>query len=306
MYGIAALMITVVVFVASTPVPVKPTAEPEASSEPKDGESTKPYPTDEAHVEPRDIAHTFEGSSSDAVRASNANGVLSQAIGAFEDTGDDISFAMRDMMTGNTLTYDSGRIQYPASSIKAPYTASVYQQLVESGQTSMEDVFPLAEETIVVSSDEAYSELHDRYGSYAFQTWLEEAGVQPLGYESYDEMLNWNYPHLCCDQMLLMWLHLYDYLKSDTEPSHQLADLLERRETSAMREALGTDVRTLSKMGWFDEHSDFGSEPATVECGVVFADEGTYVVSVMTTAPARIEELVPIFTALARAHYDMI
>ncbi|MBR3160238.1 MAG: hypothetical protein IKF14_14225 [Atopobiaceae bacterium] len=303
-YAVAAIVLSVVLFVLTIPTPHY--SDLPTNGDKEQAEQPKPRPEHDEYVEPRPIAHEFEGSSADAVRATNAYGVLTRAIGEFEDTGDLISFAMLDLATGNDLRYDSGRVQYPASSIKAPYTAAVFQELVETGQASPEEVYPIAEETIVESSDDAYSDLHERYGMDVFATWLQNAGIGPGEYGSYGEMLIWHYPHINTDQLLAMWLHMYNYLQSGTEPSQTLASFLERRTVSAMRAALGPDVRTWSKMGWFDYFGDFYSEPATVEGGVVFASEGTYVVTVMTTAPAQISELEPIFTALARAHFEMI
>ncbi len=303
-YAAAAFVLAAILFVTTIPVPhYTDTAD---QSKPADGTSTKPRPENDDYVEPREIAHSFEGTSAEAVNASNAYGVLTQAIGEFEDTGDKVSFAVRDLTTDNTLTYDSGRPQYPASSIKAPYTCAVYELLLEKGEASYEEIRPLAEETILESSDEAYRELHERYGMEIFSTWLQEANVAPGEYSSYGEMLIWNYPHLNTDQLLAMWLHIYDYLQTDTPFAQHLGSLLEAREVSAMRNALGKEVKTQSKMGWFEYFGDFFSEPATVEAGIVYAPEGTYAVAVMTTAPAQIAELEPIFTALARAHYEMI
>ena len=305
-YAAAAVTIAVLVFALTIPTPHYVEVRSEPAKEEAEKPPTKPQPPNDEYVEPRGIAHPLEGTSAEAVSATNAYGVLTQAIGEFEDTGDLISFAMRDLGTGNTLTYDSARVQYPASSIKAPYTTAVFQQLVETGQVPLEEVLPVATETIIESSDDAYREEHDRYGMEIFATWLQDADVGPGEYASYGEMLIWNYPHLNTDQLLAMWMRIYDYVQQDTEPARQLSALLEQRGTSAMRDALGTGVRTQSKMGWFEFFGDYYSEPATVEAGVVYAEEGTYVVAVMTTAPAQIAELEPIFTALARAHYDMI
>ena len=304
-YGVAAVALAVLLFALTIPTPHYAEVEPEPEEEPAEV-IDKPYPIDEEPVEPRAVAHPFEGTSAEAVAATNAYGVLTQAVGEFEDTGDLISFSVRDLTTGNTLTYDSGRVQYPASSIKAPYTCAVYEQALETGQADYEAVRPLAEETIIESSDDAYRDLHDAYGMDIFASWLQDAGVGPGEYGSYGEMLIWNYPHLNCDQLIGMWLHICDYVQRDTPFAQHLGSLLEARQVSAMRTALGTNVRTQSKMGWFDYYGDYFSEPATVEAGIVYAPEGAYVVAVMTTAPAEIAELQPIFTAIARAHYDMI
>lgn len=306
-YAVGALVIASILFVVTTPT-INPYVEkaPSSQSSPIVQDTPRPRPEHDEYVEPRATSFELEGSAAESVRATNAYGVLTQAIGSFEDSGNLVSFVVHDLSNGRELTYDSTRIQYPASSIKAPYTTCVYQELIEPGDANMDEVYPLAQETIIDSSDDAYRALRDQYGSEVFEAWLKDADVGYDGYDSYGEMLHWNYSHMCSEQLIRMWIHMYDYLQTDTEPANQLADLLEHRAVSALRQAVGPRVRTWGKMGWFDYFGDYDSEPATVEGGIVFSSEGPYAVAVMTTAPAQINDLVPIFTAISRAHYDMI
>lgn len=262
---------------------------------------------DEEKVEPRSIKHELGGEAEPLVRASNAFGLLTQAIGAFEDEDYTVAFVIHDLANDVELTYNSDEELYPASSIKGPFTTSIYQQLIEAGEVELQNVEPVARETILESSDEGYRTLHNTYGETAFINWLKDAGVEPGSYETYESMMSWNYPHICAKQLALMWIHIYDYLTStDSDASRQLAELFDKREVSSLRKAVDPDVRTWSKMGWFESFSDYRSEPATVEGGVVFSEEGPYVVSLMTTAPAKLDELVPLLAALDRAHYEMV
>lgn len=261
----------------------------------------------EAYVEPRTTKYTLEGDAASAVLATNANGVLTQALGNFEDKGYTVAFVVHDVKTGREITYDSDEELYPASSIKAPFTCSVYEQLVETDKVKLESVEPTAAITILESSDEGYRTLHRNYGEQHFIQWLKDAGVGPGSYGSYDSMVSWNYPHISARQLELMWEHIYDYLTTtDSEASKQLADFLERREVSSLRKALNKDTKTWSKMGWFESSSAYRSEPATVEAGTVFSEDGPYVFAVITTAPALLDELVPIHQAIYRAHMDMV
>ena len=303
-YATGALLISAILFAVTVPT-VNLDAQSASGSEATQAKP-KPRPKNDEPVEPRKIKHELEGNSADAVRSTNAYGVLTQAIGEFEDTESLVSFAVRDLTTGNELSYDSSRVQYPASSIKAPYTACVYEELIEKGEASVDEVYPIAQEIILDSSDDAYQELRDRYGSEAFEAWLKDADVGYNGYDSYEEMLSHNYSHMCSDQLLRMWVQIYEYLRKDTEAGQQLAGLLSDRSVSALRHAVEPKTKTWGKMGWFDDFGDYESEPATVEGGIVFAEEGPYAVAVMTTAPAQVSDLIPIFKAIARAHYEMI
>lgn len=293
---------------AAEPLP-EPSPEPARESKLKSAENSLAKPAEiptEAPVEARATKYQMEGDGAQAVQATNANGILTQAIGAFEDKGYTVAFVVHDMASGRELTYNSAQELYPASSIKAPFTTAIYQQLVEKGTVKLESVAPVAEPTILESSDEGYRALHRAYGEQAFIDWLKDAGVEPGSYGTYESMVAWNYPHITASQLARMWIHVYDYLSKGTAPATQLADLLERREVSSLRRALAPDVVSWSKMGWFESASAYRSEPATVEGGVVFAKNGAYVLAVMTNAPALLDDLVPLEAALDRAHQDMV
>ena len=257
-------------------------------------------------VKPRSVAHELGGDTAKAIEATNAYGVLTQAIGTMEDAGYTVAFVVHDLTTNHRIVYNADQELYPASSIKAPFTCSVYQKLVETGKVAIEAVEPVASATILESSDEGYRTLHSNYGEQHFIEWLKDAGVGPGSYQTYDAMVAWNYPHISATQFALMWDHVYAYLATETAPAKQLAGYLEKREVSAVRDALGTKLRTWSKMGWIESEGAYRSEPATVEGGVVFDEGGPYVFAVMTSMPAQINALVPLHQAIYRAHQDML
>lgn len=260
----------------------------------------------EATIEPRAVKHALEGDSATTILSSTAYGKLTQAIGALEDKGYTVAFVVHDIATGHEIAYNCDEELYPASSIKGPFTTCVYQMLVETGKARLKDVEPVARITILESSDEGYRTLHKMFGEEAFVQWLKDAGVEPGSYGSYASMVSWNYPHIGARKLELMWMHIYDYLTtSKSKAAKQLAELFDNREVSSMRKAIGDKVRTWSKMGWFDSFSNYRSEPATVEAGVVFAKSGDYVFSVMTTAPAELDAIIPLEKALNMAHVAM-
>ena len=279
--------------------------EPEAA----DGQAAEAPEEQEAAAAP-EIASTryeLEGDARDAVAADKyAFAALTQEIAAFEERGLTVAFVLHDVEGGGELTYDADEELYPASSIKGPFTTCIYQELVEKGLADLAVVEPVARVTILESSDEGYRTLHELFGEQAFVTWLADAGVGPGSYGTLEQMVAWNYPHVSARQLALMWRHVFEYLSTtDTEASRQLASLFDAREASSVRMAVDEGVRTWSKMGWFESVSDFRSEPATVEAGTVFAESGTYVFAVMTTAPAELDSLVPLLAALDAAHDAM-
>ena len=254
----------------------------------------------------RSIRHKLQGSSAARVAKSPAYAELSQQIGSFEDKGYTVAFVVRDLQTGKELTYDADEELYPASSIKAPFTCAIYQELVDKGEVNLDEVAPVAQETIIESSDEGYRALHASYGEQALISWLKDAGVGPGSYESYEDMASWNYPHISAKQFSLMWQRIYAYLNGKTEAAKQLSGFLESRTVSSLRRALSKNTRSMSKMGWFESESDYNSEPATVEGGVVYAKEGPYTIALMTSAPALLDEIVPLEQAICATHASML
>lgn len=269
-------------------------------------ESEKQVAEKQKSKTPRSMRYKLQGSCAARVEKSPTFAELTQQIGTFEDKGYTVAFVVHDLQTGKELTYNADEELYPASSIKAPFTTAVYQELVDKGEVQLEDVEPVAQETIVESSDEAYRALHESYGEQAFITWLEDAGVGPGSYESYEEMVSWNYPHICAKQFSLMWQRIYAYLGGKTAAAKQLSGFLEKRTVSSLQQALDKNTRSVSKMGWFDTESEYNSKPATVEGGVVYAKEGPYVIALMTNAPALLDELVPLERAVCAAHAPML
>ena len=288
----------------------KKRAEEEAKKEAEKKAAEKKAAEEEqkkkAATKPRQIRHKLEGTSASKVEKSNVYGALTQAIGTFEDKDYTVAFALYDINTGVTLTYNGKEELYPASSIKAPFTTSIYQELVDKGEVSLDEVAPVAQETIVESSDEGYRALHEAYGEQAFITWLKDAGVEPGSYGSYEETVGWNYPHICAEQFSLMWRGIYTYLNTKTEAAKQLGKFLETRTVSSLRKALDKNTRSQSKMGWFEIESDYNSMPATVEGGVVYSKQGPYIIIVMTSAPALLDEMVPLEQAITSTHVAML
>ena len=69
---------------------------------------------------------------------------LRDAVSAIERAGRQAGFYLADLDTGACVSYAADQDFYPASSIKGPYVASVYERLVDTGKLKAEqvEVFP--------------------------------------------------------------------------------------------------------------------------------------------------------------------
>lgn len=231
---------------------------------------------------------------------------LTQAIADFEAKGYTLSLTLVDLDTGRSLEYQADDYYYSASSIKGPFVASGYEMLVDTGEVEASVVDPIAERTLVLSDNDAYLELRDLFGSDAFATWLEAAGVDAGYYASVQELADTHYPHLSTNQMAAMWRHLYPYLSSDGTSARKIVSYLRRRQVSPIKEALGDAFDTWSKAGWIDFSAEGGVEPATWDAGVVLSPEGSYVLAAASDAPADLDALVPVVVAANSVHAALV
>lgn len=235
------------------------------------------------------------------VLSSSAVQALVDEISAQEEKGYRIGFILYDVDSGLELSYNADELFYPASSIKGPYVTSLYQQLVESGTLSEDELEAPASRVLLYSDNDSYKNLRLNFTGDPFQTWLEAAGVSSGTYGSLDEYAQEWYPDTTPRQLLGMWQHIYAYLETHSAAADKLGYFLSQREVSALDQALAGSEVSWGKAGWYP--SDEGSAySATVDAGIVWSERGPYIALVMSDIPDDMEALVPIFAALDKIH----
>jgi hypothetical protein len=225
---------------------------------------------------------------------------LADAIAALEAKKYTLGIVVEDIENGATFAYNADEEFYSASSIKGPYVACLYETLAETDETKLRELNRLARPTIEDSNNETYAELRRRYGSEQFEAWLQELDYGIDEYDSLSATGGHYYLHLNAWQLSAMWERIYGYLTSETEAAETLAGYFERRDYSAIKEALGEDVRTWGKGGWYPSSDGYAS-PVTVDAGIVWADH-PYLVVVMSDIPGEMEKLEPVVAALDELH----
>ena len=248
-----------------------------------------------------ELSNTKEGFSSSAGYAQ-----LTQAVGGFEDEGYQLSFYLKDLTTGATVSYQADESYYPASSIKGPYVVAVYETLVDTGRTRASSVAGLAESAIVNSDNNAFRSLRETYGASVFGTWLQSFGFDTSGYGGSHSYRAYYYPYTSATQLAEMWEHMYEYLSSGTDSADYLVSLFEQREVSPIADAVGAKYKSWGKAGWYASREGQGTRPTTVDAGIVFADARPYLVVAMSDAPSELEELTTVFVGLEDAHETMV
>ena len=234
-----------------------------------------------------------------AITGTNANGgsalqELTDATHAIEQAGFAVGYAMLDLATGVSVSYNADAQFYSASSIKGPYVTSVVQyELGASAQSSEGNRIS----AIIESSDNAaYSNMRDAYGNSSFAKLVDASGAAGMpahgsttavskaaASQSGESIADNKYEFLTPNQMLALWRQSYQFLSSDEPGASWLASVFETPETSAIRVTAGTLGTTWSKAGWYPAGS--AGYSTTVDAGVVRTSSGDVLIAIMTTEP---------------------
>lgn len=240
------------------------------------------------------------------IKGGPALDALVRATRAIEGEGYAVGYALYNVATGMSVTYNADSAFYSASSLKGPYVTSLVRyELGDSAQSESRRIG----DVIRYSSNSSYSALRDAYGNGAFEQMVAASGAEGLPSSLADpdaeraaELLGANgladdnYEFVTPAQLLALWRQCYEFLSSDEPGAEWLAGILEQPETSAIRVTAGTLGTTWSKAGWYP--ADGAGYGTTVDAGVVRTDAGDLVLAVMTTKPEDIAALDGIVSSL--------
>ncbi|WP_417353705.1 hypothetical protein [Gordonibacter pamelaeae] len=175
---------------------------------------------------------------------------IDQAFAPFAENDRSFGFALVDLGTGRGIAANVDAEFYGASSFKGPYCVYFCQSQIETGLAARDDfvasgvmsesgvfssqgsdlIGSMIESAILFSSNDTYGALRNDYSDDALAAYLEGLGVDPAP-------ATWLPRYTVRDGMRL-WLNASEYLASGTETAQWLAGLLEKDETSYLREAL--------------------------------------------------------------------
>lgn len=244
----------------------------------------------------------------------SAGDQLSQAIHTIESNGYKVGFALYDVNTGVTITYNANAAFYSASSIKGPYVVSLVKYELGSSASSESNRIS---NILMYSDNDSYSSLRDAYGNSCFASLVSASGANSLAatgatediqnamaYQSGSngtEISDNNYEFYSANQLLALWKECYSFLASDEPGATWLTEQFNSPEISAISASASTIGTTWSKAGWYpEETSGFGT---TVDGGVVRTNTGDVVLCVLTNDPedfATVESIVgPLLAARA-------
>lgn len=216
---------------------------------------------------------------------------LAAATQNIEDGGYTVGFTLINLNTGKGIAYNLDSRVYGASSFKGPYAAYLCQHLGDNdasypsgseaaGSGVSSSIYSLMQPMILYSDNSAFNSLRNTYDSAGFAEWLNSCGVDS------EIMHDTHFPRYSARESALLWLHAYQYLKTNTPTAQSLASLYEQTNVSFIRSGMSDDGEVkavLNKAGWCS-----GSERFTGLCdaGLIKCTDGTtYLMSTMTNSP---------------------
>lgn len=251
---------------------------------------------------------------------SNDGGVavteLTEATEALEAEGFEVGFALVDINTGITVSYNADSSFYSASSLKGPYVIGLVEY--ELGDNYASEGTRITN-IIKWSDNDSYGALRYNYGNGSFQQLVSAAGISAVGATAADSVqealaqnmsaesiTDNNYEFITPNQMLGLWKQCYEYLISGSAGAEWLGEIFEEPENSAIRSTASGLGTTWSKAGWFPDDDGTGVWSTTVDAGVVRASTGDIVLCVMTTAPEDFATVESIVSPLLALHAALI
>lgn len=286
------------------PVAEAPEAPIQEAAEAPADDAPAPQEAEPAGVQPS--ANVTEGEvgslyakAPDNLAESDAYAALAEAMDAYAAKGYQMGFYLEDLASGNYVAYNEHATFYSASCIKGPYAIALYQTHVDGGSVSEAAVDGTVQNLIINSDNEAYRSLHRTYGEQFFADWIIDAGYA-------DGDASRMYTHYCaiCSaaDMAALWRKGYGYLTGGTQAANDLASYFEGRTETAIGQAVGDRYTSWGKAGWYYTADGYGSAPAMNDCGIVFADSGTYLVAFMSDGYGDFESAAQVLAALDGVH----
>lgn len=218
--------------------------------------------------------------------------MVNEALAAFTQEGYSAGFVLMDLKTGKGVSYALDSVFYSASTVKAPYIASVYSGAFHNSIEESAPWYSTCEDICVWSDGYQYAYLRQVFGDQVFADWLSAMGVdasKAIG----------NYTWCTARDLGKMWLGMYDYFLYSGPAGGQLSSMLSHGFGSSIYSELGGEYSVSSKGGWYPELPGY---TATNDGGIVRASSGDYMVAILSNAPERFDLTRALVRALDTVH----
>ena len=255
-----------------------------------------PGSTSDAYRDANVFANLNRASGSGGVTAFNgyapSPGVVSRlnnAVNRIRGSGYDVGMIMMDLAKGTGVACNPDAIFYSASTIKGPYVAS----LVEARPGTLRSEARRIQSVLRYSDNDAYTQLRGIYGPSSLSAWCASSAVR-------GNVASGNYTYYSARELAKLWARANMFF-SGSPVGAELGGWFQSPEISVIRSMLAGRYVTRSKAGWIG----MAGYNATGDAGLVYAPNGTYVMAILTNAPAQFHLLQDAVLAMDAAHSEM-
>ncbi len=196
--------------------------------------------------------------------------LLKNKIHNVTSKGYKLGFVVMDLNSPGGFSYNADEKIYSASTIKGPYVTS----LVKSDNSLLEKEKVRIEAVLKRSSNVDYESMRDAYGDDCFVSFSAETG------NTSEIDTTRNYQYLTPRALAHLWLGNYLFFESG-ETGESLGEMFENPEISPIHKVFAEKNPTRTKAGWITKNNI----KVTNDAGIVYTENGPYLVVIMTTAP---------------------
>lgn len=179
-------------------------------------------------------------------------------------------FVVMNLNSLEGFSYNADEKIYSASTIKGPFVVS----LVKSDNALLKKEKKRIEATLIRSSNLDYEFLRDRYGDECFINFSASTG-NDLSIDT-----TRNYQLLTPRTLAHLWVGSYLFFESG-ETGENLGKMFEKPQISPICKAFSDKFTTRTKAGWIAKNKTC----VTNDAGIVYTENGDYLIVIMTTAP---------------------
>lgn len=220
---------------------------------------------------------------------------LESAVSEIEAEGYDVSFAMVDLTTGQSVSYNIDERYYSASSIKGPYVVS----LVRQNPAVLTSDYSTIASILTYSDNDAYKSLWSAYGMDCLSSLWSDAGN---GSFAEAKTYGGGYMHYTPRQLVKLWIACEDYFENG-EKGTELGKMFEIPYYSCLHRVLGGAYTTRTKGGWYPTKAYIYS---SCDAGIIYAGDHPYAVAIMSNIPGVLEKLDGLALAIDQSHNEMV
>ena len=302
---LAVLLVCVVVVLLVPPVRdavlapfAEPAVEASADDEGETGvvmdEESEPVPMSEAAAFYETTDDGLEVLAPEAFLAGDELAAVQEALDVLEADGSNVAFVMQDLASGRGIRYNDEMRFYSASSIKVAVCTMIFEEY--GGGAGYSGTIA---DTLIWSSNDDFTWLVNNFGFENVSAWLAAHGAPNASIDAAQHL----YVDISATEMANVWQEIWRYGTSGEAGSDELTGYLAQTDHSPIGETLRERCVVWSKPGWYpDDGYDLS---ASNDAGIVFAEEGDYVLVILSDIGDNTDALIPLVEALDAAHASM-